>query len=365
MKQLLYRFIERGTEWLFRRQFIGTQLLKYGIAILVATLGLDVALGAEYKSGDTSFAVRVSTGSGLPALATNFAYALGVFLVFLGVGLLIRQILLDIRKERRQLLIVVELRGLHNAPDTPAKDVILQEFLGHRQNIVIDFRPQVAGERVNPQLVLEKMASLMHTIRTLASGRDSADVFVAVGGLAAVPALFLAGALLGDESNITIFDWSRDLKAWRIPDGPDDGKRFLPVDTTGLATGCQEAVLVVSCSYDVPAQQVATAFAGIPVVRLDAEEKVADRFWSEQKQAAFVKEFRDAVQQLLNHGVKRIHVLVAAPVSLSIRMGMTYDGRLHPDVIVYQYESSVLPVYPWGLSMPNDRHHHPAIIRIA
>ncbi|XGA69624.1 SAVED domain-containing protein [Duganella sp. BuS-21] len=123
--------------------------------------------------------------------------------MFLGVGLLLRQIALDIRKERRQLLIAVELRGLHGAPDTPAKDVIMRDFLGQRQSIVLDFRPQRSGELVNRHLVLERLATLMPTIEVLSTGRDRADVFVAVGGLAAVPALFLAGALLDDESHIS------------------------------------------------------------------------------------------------------------------------------------------------------------------
>ena len=352
MIQLFYKLVDRGIDWVFRPRSIGLQLLKYGAAILITTLGADMVFGAEYHSGDSSLAIRVATSGGLPALAINGAYMLGAGLIFLGVALLLRQIFLDIKKERRQLLIVVELKGLHGAPETPAKDVIMRDFMGQRQSIVLDFRPRRSGDLVDRHLVLEKLATLMPMIEALSAGRDTSDVFVAVGGLAAVPALFLAGVLLDDVSNVTIFDWQRNLKAWKEPVGIDDGKRFLPI-ASGVNTTSSEAVLVVACSYHIDEQDVADAFPGLPVVRLDAEEKLADRFWSLEKQEAFVTEFRDAVQLLLNTGVKKIHLLLAAPSSLSIRMGMSYDSRLHPDLIVYQYERSLRPVYPWGLHVPS------------
>jgi hypothetical protein len=188
---------------------------------------------------------------------------------------------------------------------------------------------------------------------------------VAVGGLAAVPALFLAGVLLDDESNVQIFDWHRNQKVWRVPEGPDDGKRLQALDTSSLTSPSTDVVLVVSCSYQVEPQDVADAFPHYPVVRLDAEEKLADRFWSLEKQVAFVSEFRDSIQRLSNIGVKRVHVVLAAPSSLSIRMGMSYDRRLHPELVVYQYERSLHPVYPWGLLMPSHGQQQSVIIETA
>lgn len=364
MIQLFYKFVDRGIEWVFRPRSLGLQLLKYGAAILVTALGADIVFGAEYKSDGSSFNVHVGTSGGLPALAVNGAYLLGAGLIFLGVALLVRQVALDIKKERRQLLIVVELKGLHGTPDTPAKDTIMRDFLGQRQSIILDFRPKRSGDLVDRHLVLEKLATLMPMIEALSAGRDSSDVFVAVGGLAAVPALFLAGVLLDDESNVTIFDWQRDMKDWQVPRGVDDGKRLHPM-ASSVTTPSSDVVLVVSCSYHIDAQDVAAAFPDFPVARLDAEEKLADRFWSEEKQAVFVIEFRDAVQHLLNTGVKRIHLLLAAPSSLAIRMGMSYDRRLHPDLVVYQYERSLRPVYPWGLNLPSHGKPQASVVETA
>ena len=100
-----------------------------------------------------------------------------------------RRAWLEIRREQRQRLIVVELRGLHGSPDTPAKEAELGEFLGERQWLPLDFRPKSASELVDPRLMLQCLGTLLPTIQTLATGRDKSDVFLAVGGLAAVPAI--------------------------------------------------------------------------------------------------------------------------------------------------------------------------------
>ncbi|MCY1537490.1 SMODS-associated and fused to various effectors sensor domain protein [compost metagenome] len=87
-------------------------------------------------------------------------------------------------------------------------------------------------------------------------------------------------------------------------------------------------------------------------MRLRIETPLADRFWSEQKQAALAAQFRDAVQQLSAIGVRKLHLVVAAPASLSVRLGMSYDRRLFPDAVVYQFEKGLSKPYPWGLQMP-------------
>lgn len=362
MLQLFYKVVDRGIEWIFRPRSLGLQLLKYGALILITTLGADIVFGAEYQSPDSSVKVHVGTSGGLPSLAVNGAYAIGAFLVFLGSGLLIRELARDIKKERRQLLIVVELKGLYGAPDTPAKNAIMRDFLGQRQSIVLDFRPQRNGELVDRHLVAQKLNGLMTTIEALSAGRDSADVFLAIGGLAAVPSLFAAGVLMDDAANVEIFDWNRNLKAWGLPKGLDDGKRLCAFDMSSLPVSIGEVVLVVACSYHVDGGDLAETFPRYPVVRLDAEEHLADRFWSEEKQAAFVTALRDAIQQLMNVGTKRIHLVLAAPASLAIRMGMAYDRRLHPDLIVYQYERSLEPAYPWGLAIPSDGQQQISVV---
>jgi hypothetical protein len=352
MNQFLQSIVLRLVDWLTRPRSIGLKLVAAGVVLLGATLGADWLGQLEYEDGQRRVSFKLATGDSLPKWMTLAAYGLAVLLVLIGLGLVVYSFVAETRTNSRKRAIVVELRGLHGSPDTPAKDADLGGLPRIREGLRLDFRPSSEGELVNPALALQKVSSMKGTIQTLADGRDPSDVVVAVGGLAAVPALFLAGLLLDDESAITIYDWERDTKRWRLIDGTDDGKRLLSADLSLLPEGTKEVVLAVSLSYVVNIVAVKEAFPKLPIVDLRVEEVAADKFWSVDKQQAIATDFRAAVQELLHKGVSRIHLVLAAPASLSIRLGMTYDRRLLPDLLVYQYEKSATPAYPWAFLMP-------------
>ena len=158
---------------------------------------------------------------------------------------------------------------------------------------------------------------------------------------------------MGGEGAKIVYDWDRSLRVWRTTEGFDDGKRFLPLNSVHVVPNNREVVLAVSISYSVDTSGLKNTFPdSMPIYRLDSEECVADKYWSAEKQKSLVVRFRDTVQHLLNSGVQRIHLVLAAPSSLALRMGMSYDRRNFPEVIVYQFERSCMPPYPWGVLMP-------------
>lgn len=352
MKNLFQLIVLRLVDWLTRPRNLGLKLVTAGGTILVVTLGLDFLGEGEYQDGERRIFFKLSTSGGLPEWATLVAYGIAVLLLAVGLGLVIYSFVVEARQSTRKRAIVVELRGLHSSPDTPAKDANLGDFPRLREGLRLEFRPRSEAEQVDPALALQKISSMKTSIQTLADGRDPSDVVVAVGGLAAVPALFLAGLLLDDESAITIFDWERNTRQWRLIDGSDDGKRLVPADLTSLPDGAREVVLAVSISYLVNVAAVRATFSKLPIIELQAEEIAADRFWSIDKQQAIVAGFRETVQELLHKGVDRVHLVLAAPASLSLRLGMAYDRRLLPELWVYQYERSATPAYPWAFVMP-------------
>jgi hypothetical protein len=334
-------------EWLLRPRNVGLSLITAGVCLLVAPFSFDGQGQLDYADETRRLSLKAATGSSLPQWMAPTAYVAGGILVF--AGLIV--VFLDIRRTSRKVAVVLELRGLHSSPDTPAKDANLC-LPGQKIWQPIDFRPKDESELVDPSFALQRLMAFKSVLQTHAGGRDPNDVAVAVGGLAAVPALFLAGLLLDDESQVTLYDWQRDKKRWQLVDGPDDGKRMMPADYSQLPAGTTEAVLAVSLSYQVDLPKVQATFPTLGVVELRAEEVAADRYWSSEKQEAVVSSFRAVVQELLHRGVTRIHLLLAAPASLSIRLGMAYDRRLLPELLVYQYERSSTPPYPWAFAMP-------------
>lgn len=348
-KQLFHTYAIRLLDF-FTRRSIGGSLLRSGIALAVVTLGADFAVQVSRKNRGDGWSFSLATGQGLPQAVTLIFVVLAIILICTGTYVLLTEYL----RERRRRLVVIELRGLHASPDTPAVDRVLPIFRGERRHLPIDFRPQSQGERVDPVLILQRMSSLIGTLHSLSHGLDKRDVQVAAGGLAAVPALFLQGVLLDDESQVHLYDWDRNVKDWRAIDGPDDLDRFQPPQGASTTALPPELVMVVEASYAVDHNDIVATFgASTLVVRLSVATPLADRFNSEQKQQAMVLQFRDTVQELHTKGVEKIHLVAAVPSSLGIRMGMAYDKRLHPEIVVYQYERGLPKPYPWGLQMPN------------
>lgn len=363
-KHLVFLFLSRSIDWLFRPKTLTMVLFKYGGLLMGAALGIDILAQLDFKGESNAWSIHVATGEGLPKWAVLGALGLGCTAFSMGIVIAAYRARSDIKKEARQKLIIVELRGLHTSPDTPAKSANLGEPHVQSEWVQVDFRPQAEGALVDPDLAVARIGSINSIVGTLAAGRDRSDVSLAIGGLAAVPALFLAGMLIDDETNVTLYDWDRNAKVWRLVEGPDNGKRFLPFEADMVATGCTEVVLAVAVSYPIDTQALRQTFGpGMPITRLTSEEILADRYWSEEKQRAYVVGLRDAIQSLMKLGVQKIHLVLAAPASLSIRMGMAYDKRLMPDLVVYQYEKSSVPPYPWGIQMPTHGQAQTRVVR--
>lgn len=356
----------RLVDFHLRRRTVAGILLAVGGAIAVAALGSGWVLGFIYREPGRVMDIKVENTAGVPAWAILAVLCVGISLIVVGAAIGIADWWRTRNAEMRRKSIIVELRGLHSSPDTSALTAILGLPAGQRDLHVVDFRPSREGELVNPELALEKLQPLKRAVEAACGGRAKEDVTVALGGLAAVPILFLTGMLFDDESNVVIYDWDRVRKIWRLTDDLDDGKRFLQIPATTYPLGIQEVILAVSASYAVDDQGIMKAFGNnVPVVHIKAEEMLIDKLWSEAKQQAYVMAFRDAVQRLMENGVKKIHLILAAPASLSIRMGMAYDRRLMPEIIVYQYERSAEPPYPWGIQMPTHGRLSATIERVA
>ena len=347
-KQLAYNVVTRLLDWYTRPRSAGIALLKYGALVIVATLGADWVVQVAQQTDQERWAFSFTTGQGVPLWATLFFAGMGLVMIFTGTFILVT----EMHRERRRRLIVIELRGLHLIPDTPAIDKVLPTFRADRRHLLLDFRPHGSESLVDPEHLLERILSMKSTLQTLVEGTDKRDIQVAVGGLASVPAPFLAGALLDDESHVHLYDWDGNTKNWRAIDGPDDNERFLPLEGLASVDGTKEVILVVEASYSVNQADISASFdASVPVLRLRIANPLADRFWSEEKQLALTVAFRDAVQLISAKGVRTVHLIAAAPASLSLRMGMSYEKRLFPTLVLYQFERRAERPYPWGIQM--------------
>ena len=250
------------------------------------------------------------------------------------------------------MVLGAEILGLRDATAPPLAEAIPKSFLGTRMPVVVDLRQNIFdGELSDPDRALTELAMLPARIKAQCQGRDRRDVRVVAGGLAPVPFLFLAGVLLDDESEVSLLDWDRHLGEWRRLDALGSGERL----ETALALGdseVDEVALCVSVSYRVNLGAVSSL--GLPMVHLELPAQGAAQHWSELDQRAWGEQFLELAMALEARGVARIHLFLAAPGSVVLRMGRLYDKRNLPALRVYQYRRSADPKspYPSAIEMP-------------
>ncbi|HRO19038.1 SAVED domain-containing protein [Alcaligenes phenolicus] len=362
-KNLVWFFCSKLIEWAFRKRGIARTLIVAGISLILAAVGINWAGKLLYKDETRSLNLSISTTDAFPSWVYWGLLGLGLLLLVTGVIFAVWDAWRDAKASQRCRALVIEVRGLHSSPDSPLENAKISSP-GVRQTVLIDFRPASEQELVNPDAALDRISGLKSTLTSLSKGLNRSDISIVVGGLAPVPTLVLVGALLDDESEITVFDWDRSIGDWRETNQVDDGARLRILNAPTFNSGITEAVLAVSASYEIRTEDLDAKFPSLPRLVLSSDQPIsADRFWSLEKQSAYIVTIREAIQHLTAAGVKRIHMVLAAPSSLSLRVGMAYDRRLSAELVVYQYERRLDPPYPWGILLPSACFPTPSVIR--
>ena len=365
MKILLMHFFRSAIDWLFRRRSPALLVMRRGVICLALAFGAGWVLEVSFPFRGSQVEVGLNSAGGTPAVIVYAAATIGVVLIIIGLVWEIVRYRAEQRRLARTKVIVVEARGLRDSSGAPLIDALPTRLEGRIDHALVDLRQRVKdGEIVAPEMALQDLESLSTDLKRRENGFDRRDLSIVYGGLTPVPFTFLTGVLMDDEGVIVILDWDRHTEAWRELDGADDGKRFqISSLAVALQQGANEVALTVSVSYEIIPDDVRTRVGDMPIVQLKLEDGSPDCHWSEEKQRALGRQFLDMVINLSNHGVKRIHLFLAAQNSVAFRFGRLYDKRNLPEVIVYQYQRHATPPYPWGVLMPVCGIGRPAIVR--
>lgn len=344
---MLNHFLRALINWVFRRRSVGLRLIGMGATLLAAAaVGLTVGLTIPTKDGPFEFSWDSSGGS---AYIGYGIFAVAVSMIVGGAILVIR----DVRRENREKVVVIEARGLRDWQGDPLEKAVPNSIRGRREAFILDVRQGlVDGQIVSPERALQKLAGVPDDILRRTNGLDRADVSFVLGGLAPVPLLFLLGVIVDDEHRTLFMDWDRKAHTWRQLDEDDDGRRFDVIGLEAVAGGTNRAALCVSASYDVLDADVRLVEPTAPIVRMDLQDRSTASHWSDAKQQQLAQQFLDTVMALRRQGVTEIALFLAAPASLSLRLGTVYDRRNLPGVSVNQFEQADTRKFPWAIRMP-------------
>lgn len=356
---LLIDGIRAAWRWWINRS-VAIRLVRGGIGLIGLSVLGGFGFNLSWADLDRLVTLELQTGD-TPLILSVAANGVGILLVIVGLIWHQSDRKREIARHNRSRLIVIEQLSLKQAHTISLGDSLPSNFSGQVEKIFHDIRDLFDDNVIrNPEKALEEVSSVKKEVNRRISDHDRADVQIIYGGRMSVPFTFLTGVLLGDEGQITVFDWDRrNTGGWRELSAADDGERFRisGIDQT-LGT---EVVLAISVSYPVLPENIAASFPGLPVVTMQMESLSSDAHWSARKQAELSMQFLQTLKQVMAQGVTRIHILLAAPNSVSFEFGRRFDEALLPQSVVYHFRNGGTPPFPWGVQIPK-YHERPTIV---
>lgn len=337
---LFYEFFT----WLFRRRDPEVLVIRAALGVLgVTALGFlsTFVLKTDFFTLDIDFGQLELIGK-LVAIFLILVIAVCLFIMW-------RRYKADERARSKRRVYVIEGRGLRDDDGESLSAIASLIDTGVQVPVLLDLRQKVNETIVLPEYVLPKISAMRESLNQQKKSVGPENTKVIYGGVASVPFTFMTGVELDDEGEIEVVDWDRFAEIWRRLDEEDDGEEFETIDLENVR-GTKRVVLAVSVSYAIEDVNLKTSFS-MPVVRLNLNSTSSTAHWSRDKQARLSLAFFETVKKLGSQGVEEIHLVLAAPNSVSFNFGRRYDRRNLPKLFIYQFEYSMLVKYPWSVNV--------------
>jgi hypothetical protein len=359
LKKLFENFALKWTDWLFRAKTPEALLLKSAGGILVLVYGAPSLVEVLLRLFLDSVPESYKSAKQIISMVDGLILSICTIMILVSIGLIIYKFIVAEKSKQRKRVIVVEGRGLRDDDGSPLEEAVSKVVEGNITPILLDLRNNMDGKVIEPQMAVNKIISSLLAVKQHSNG-ERRDLTLVYGGLTSVPYTFLTGLLIDDENNVITYDWDRRHEKWRSLDEIDDGDKFL-VQGLNDVYDSEDVVIALAYSYPIEDADLKNTFT-YPLVRLTLNEVSSDAHWSKDKQNRLAQEFFEVVKLVSAKGVKRIHLVMAAPNSVVFTFGRRYDKRNLPEVVVYQFERGKYPAYPWGIQMPVSGGEHPNVV---
>jgi hypothetical protein len=335
MRGLLSSIVEKASGFLADYFRASSILSRCGLAICVAALSASII----------ELLLSTVIDFDLLPYLREVAFLVGVLMI--AIGVFWRR-----AAEMRDIKIVVEVKGLRMASWTDLRSYFPRSQQSRIAALTIDLTDKIKdGEILNPAFIQKSVREFRSNLDSRKQQYDENDIEIYFGGLAPVPVLFALGIQLDDDGRTTVLDWDRINEKWVIPnavyDGPDLYFSELPNPLP------DEILIACSISYAVDKAAIEEQFAGMQTLEIVASEFGRHPECSLVFQQKICEEFTAYLRRIHATGVKRIHMVLAAPSSVCINLGRAYDKRLFPPIWIYQYERNAEKGrYIWRANMP-------------
>jgi len=360
MKKAIGYFIEKAADWLFRKRSPALMVFRAGSYLLPLTLAGSWAVSVMYKDPERTLSLGYQSSS-TAQFIVGICLFVEIGLIVLGAAWEYQRYRDEKKRNDKKKTLLIEQRGLVDTSDSPLSEFIKNKCSWQVESIVIDIREKITDNVITrPDVALVRVNNLKMSLAEKTAQFAASDISIAYGGVFPVPFTFYTGYLLDDESQISVYDWDRDIGGWRGLDGLDDGEPF-SIEPS-LIKG-NSVVLAVSVSYPVDRQAITSVFNSLPVHYLSLPTLDRNNHWSKEKQNRLSGEFLEYCKKLLDQGVEHINLVLASQNSVAFRFGQAYDKRNLPSISVYQYERHQSVRYPWSILIPHEVGEIPSVVQ--
>lgn len=324
-----------------------------------AILGVGLStLSPGFKDATLAF-LNQNLGLGfseVPLWAAGVCILLGVLLLLLAFfgPARVAQTVAHLAGTSRPPGIVVAIKEVGFAP--VVRGVTLEELpprLAGReiQHLVVDISQELSANPPHLDAALAKQLRLPDQVATLRGAQ--ADVELAFCGIVQAPFQLLAGYQHSTWVDAQALEWDRHARRWQAlqaGSGPD----LQPVSRIETLGQGVDAAIAVEISFNISTHDIVESVPGLSeIVRIGLAEPRLDCVTHEGQVTLLAAQFRGTLDRL--HGClpagARVHVFVAAPMSVGFGLGRMVSRTLHPIVIAYGYDRNAQPPYRWGLGI--------------
>ncbi len=290
----------------------------------------------------------VSGSNSLSFSMDNSGGFISIALAIVGLIMLIKEYV----NESKKKAIIIQHTGIAEIPTMDidsVRPIWDKVFRPTTTNIECD-RFYKNGIVTDPQEMLKKTESIKESIENNTRKINSEYLKLYYAGMIQVPFAFLAGTIFDNTQAVEVYDWDRKAEKWYYLKKSRKSKiqidiKYPEIDVKNIMA------IEVAISYEIDRNNTLEAVGNVPVLKIQTQVVGRDNCSDIESQKYIADEFHKILDKYSY--VDEIHIFVAAQNSMVFNLGRQVSKRVHPKILVWQYENQNTIKNPWAVEIAN------------
>lgn len=251
-----------------------------------------------------------------------------------------------VKKEHIIMAIFTKHRAL-------TKNVTDQYSLKGYKKMYIDYYKSFCDNKITEeklQKIVDKQYKNMHKIK---KGIKSNDSLIYLG-FPHIPFALLDGVNFSGTDNVTLYEYkgaltnSSDKKFFELENCYNSDIEILN-NYKNYTLQSDEIILKIEQSFNINDKEIKDIVGDIDLIYLKNKDVKRWGINSYAEIDKFAREFYKCLEWAKDNGVKKVHLVMTTPVSLTFSLGRVVE-HYHPEIIIYNYNNNR---YDWCIDIRN------------